>query len=237
MRLPLTILRPAAAALPLDRSLVMRYLRYRPGVTRLRPQDEALVAEGIDMAVAAAQPAVALAYCTIAVAGDVVTVRVPAIAWRSRTLAQALCGAVGVSLMAATLGPGIEALTGLLFQREEYALATVVDAAGSALVHGLQVWVQAYLERGMAGEPGAFAPTALIGPGYGDWDIRDQVTLTDLAGGAAIGLRCTETCYLVPQKSLVGLMGWVPAGARRPVSGCAWCRLRDCPYRERPQAT
>jgi len=225
-----TLVRPRPADIALDRSAVMRYLGYKPGVTQVRPSHEALVDEGIARTLAAAEPVASLAYCSIAVAGDTITTRMPGLTWHSRSLARLLKGASAVTLVAATLGPGIDALTHRLFKVEEqYALATIVDAAGSALVHGLGAWV-----RDSLAQPGGQVLTPLYGPGYGDWPITDQIALTAAAGGGDIGLTCTETCFLIPQKSLVGLIGWVPTGSPPSAAGCALCRMPDCAYRARP---
>jgi len=231
VRLPLTVRRPAAEALAVQSGEVLRYLGYRPGVTRVEPRHQELVDRGIVLAVAAAAPAVAAAFCAIAIEGETVSTRVPGLAWRSRALTRVLGEAAGVSLVAATLGPAVEELTQRLFAAEEYALATVVDAAGSALVQALGRWVQGELAAEAARS--GLTVTPLYGPGYGDWDIHDQIALTAAAGGAEIGLRSTETCYLIPQKLLVGVIGWTAGGGRRG-SGCALCAMPDCAYRSRP---
>lgn len=238
MRLPRTVLHPPADQLPLERAEVMRLLGYKEGRTLVGEHHLALVDRGIELARAASQPAASLAYCAIHVAEEQVTTAVPGLAWRSRSLARLLKGAVGISLVAGTLGAGIEAKTRELFAAEEYALATIVDAAGSALVHGLARHLRSHLEQILMGEGLDLGP--LYGPGYGDWPIEDQIGLTEAAGGPAIGLRSTETCYLIPQKSLVGIIGWVPAagvpgGARpRPATGCSLCTMPDCAYRVLP---
>lgn len=228
MRLPRTILRPRAEDVAVPRSEVMRLLGYKEGRTQVDERHLALVDQGIALARAAAAPAASLAYCAITVQGDLVTTAVPGLAWRSRSLSRLLQGAVAVSLVAGTLGPGIEEKTRELFAAEEFALATIVDAAGSALVHGLLLALQASLQQ----QAGALTP--LYGPGYGDWPIEDQTALTEAAGGPAIGLISTETCYLTPQKSLVGIFGWKADG--RPVaSGCSLCTMAGCAYRVRPE--
>lgn len=213
----------------------MRLLGYREGRTRLAERDLDLVERGIELAREASAPAVSLAYCAVAAREGEVAAALPGVGWRSRSLARLLAGADGVSLVAATLGPGVDELTQHLFAHEEYALATIVDAAGSALIHGLAEWVRAHL----AGRASPALLTPLYGPGYGDWAIEEQGRLLELAGGTAIGLTSTETCYLLPQKSLVGLMGWLPPGegAAGAGPGCARCSLADCDYRVRPART
>lgn len=190
---------------------------------------------GIALTREAAAPAASASYCAVTVAEDRVSAAVPGVAWQSRSLARLLAGADAASLVAVTLGAGVDELIRDLFAREEFALATIVDAAGSALVHGLAEWVRgALLQEAEAGAAAGVTLTPLYGPGYGDWKVEEQPGLVALAGGEAIGLRCTPTCYLVPQKSLVGLLGWLPPGGRdRTAAGCARCTLADCAYRVR----
>lgn len=224
LSLPRTVLRPPAAELALNRLDVMRLLGYKEGRTQLDGRHLALVERGIAMAVESARPAASLAYCAVNLTDETVATAVPGLTWRSRSLARLLKEAEAVHLVAATLGEGVEAQTQALFRAEEYALATIVDAAGSALIHSLSLYVQAQL-----GEV-----TPLYGPGYGDWPITDQVALTEAAGGPAIGLTSSETCYLTPQKSLVGILGRItPGGSGVKRSGCSLCTMADCAYRQR----
>jgi hypothetical protein len=227
MRLPRTLLRPAAGELAVDRAEVMRLLGYKENRTRVDERHLALVDAGIRLAREAARPAVTYAYCAVTVAGETVATAVPGLTWRSKSLARLLKEAVGIYLVAATLGPGVDEAIQRLFASEEYALATIVDAAGSTLIHSLSQLVQGQL-------PGAGTP--LYGPGYGDWPIACQRDLALAAGAEAIDLTCTETCYLIPQKSLVGIIGVTApeSGRKLQASGCSLCSMPDCAYRVRP---
>ncbi|HEY3366644.1 MAG TPA: hypothetical protein VGK74_16435 [Symbiobacteriaceae bacterium] len=229
MQLPVTILRPEG--LRADLSEVMRILGYKAGTTRLEPRHVALVEAGIRLAEANAAPVVSLAYTDVRVSPDVVEAARVDLTWHSRSLARLLKEAAGVTLIAATLGPGIEQETERLFKAGDYALATAVDAAGSVLVHALCGKAQAYLCEQLQG----LALTPIFGPGYGDWEIEDQRRLTQAAGGPAIGLTCTEACYLSPQKSLAGITGWLKPGAGQSwAEACTLCTKPDCAYRAVP---
>lgn len=228
--IPLQVMRPDAGELPLNRDEVLRYLGYRPGITRLAERDRELVDRGIRLAREAAAPAVSFGYCAVSIEGEQVSTLVPGLAWRSRALARLLRGATGITLVAATLGPGVEALTARLFKDEEYALATVVDAAGTVLVQGLAEW----LRRRLAPLAGNLHPTPLYGPGYGDWSLEEQPGLLAAAGADRIGLSATPAHCLAPLKSLVGIIGW--KGAREGGGGCNLCTLADCAYRRRDPA-
>lgn len=228
--MPHQVLRPGAGQLPLVRDGVLRYLGYRPGVTRLAEKHQRLVDRGIGLAQEAAAPAVSLRYCAVVVEREQVRTRLPGLSWRSRSLSRLFQGAVGATLVAATLGSGIEALTARLFREEEYALATVVDAAGTVLVQGLIQWLRGQLES----TAGDLHPTPLYGPGYGDWSLEEQPGLLAAAGAPSIGVTSTPAHQLLPAKSLVGVIGWT--GEQAGAGGCTWCSLADCAYRQRNHA-
>lgn len=231
MRLPSRTIHPPVERLTLDRAEVMRLLGYQPGKTLLTPVVERILDRGIALTIAAAQPAAVISYCSVdAAAEGEVRLAVPGLAWQSAGLARLLRGASGVSLVAATLGEGVELLVRQLFAEQDYATATVVDATGSALIHALVRHAEALVaaEAGAAG----CKPTSLFCPGYADWALQAQPLLVAQAGGNEIGLTCTDTCYLTPQKSLVGLIGWAAEGARLPASGCTACGLTTCSYRK-----
>ena len=231
MKLPLLVGRPAASSLPLQRSEVMRFLGYKPGKTLLTPAVEALVDRGIDLALQAATPTFTVGYCAIgAVTTGNVALTVPSLTWKSVGLARLLRRGEAVTLVAATIGSGIEDKVQALFTEQDYATATVVDAAGSALIQALGLHVQDLVAEQAAGR--SLKATPLFCPGYADWDIYDMPFLADQAGGSSIGIRCNSNCYLYPQKSLVGLIGWVAEEGRAPASGCDACSLKTCQYRK-----
>lgn len=230
MKLPVRIIRPPATSLPLERAEVMRFLGYQQGKTLLTPAVDAILDRGIALALEAARPAATMAYCSVkAVTAGSIALAIPGLSWRSTGLAKVLRHAEAVTIAAATLGLELEETVQKLFAEQDYATATVVDAAGSALVQSLTRHIEGLV--GEAAGARSLKATTLFSPGYADWDIFDQQSMADQAGGAAIGVRCTSTCYLLPQKSMLGVVGWVADGARLPASGCEGCGLTSCAYR------
>jgi hypothetical protein len=231
VRLPIRIVRPDAASLPLERDEVMRFLGYKKGKTVLTPAVDAILDEGIRLALDEARPVATLVYCRVdSVSAGAISLAVPGIAWQSAALARLLRRAEAVTLVAATVGPGIEQRVRRLFAAQEYATATVVDAAGSALIQAFGRHLE-WLVGEMA-RPRSLKATHLLCPGHADWDVADTGSLLEKVGGPAAGITCTPSAYLVPQKSLTGLIGWVAEGARLPGSGCEACGLTSCAYRK-----
>lgn len=230
--LALRTLVPEPGAVVPERANVLRYLGYRPGKTELGPRVDAVIDAGIEGALSSARPRVAAGYCRLdSVTDRALALAVPGFAWESQDLARRLQGAGAVSLLAVTLGEEPAALVRRRFAEGEYAVATAIDAAGTALVQALLSWALGSL----AAEAAAFGYrlTPPYSPGYGDWAITAQLDLANAIGDLA-GVTCTPTCYLIPEKSMVALAGWVSSGAPDVPSGCAACLQPGCLYRQAP---
>lgn len=219
-----------AADLAIDRAEVLRYLGYKPGRTRMTPRAEAAVAAGMERAIRLLAPRAALVDCAVVAGAEAGLVRTAAgPAWRSRALAKVLQGAAAVTVVAATVGAELEQAVARAFRDQEYAEATVMDAVGSAAVHA---WLALLRQRlGTRAAAVGLTLTEAFSPGYGDWDIQDQHGLLHLTDAEGVGLICTPTCYLQPQKSVVAVLGWAPAAAGPPLVGCRVCSMRDCTFR------
>lgn len=225
------------ADLELDRAQVLRFLGYKPGRTRSSPLADAAVDAGIGAALAVLAPQAALVECAVTAAdadrGEVALAA--GVTWRSRRLAGAFAGAHAVTLVAATVGPGIDAAVDHLWAQQEYAVATVVDAAGSAAIHAWLTRIRAHVFAD--GAAAGFTAADPVSPGYGDWDLADQIPILKLTRAAGIGIESNPTCYLQPQKSVVAAIAWLADDDARPLSGCAVCRMPGCAYRQLPART
>lgn len=219
--------------LPLDRDEVLRYLGFKPGKTVMTDRAAAAVDEGIARARKVIAPRAALVDCAVAAVGAEGLELASGLRWQSRRLARGWSGARAVTLIGATVGEGIETEVAALFQAQEYAVATAVDAAGSAFIHA---WLREVHQQVAAGCAAAgMVLSAPYSPGYGDWDLADQHEMLRLVQADRIGLESTAACYLVPQKSAVAAVAWLhPNGQSAGPDGCAACAMRDCQYRKIP---
>lgn len=207
---------------------VLRYLGYRPGKTVMTPRAEAEVQAGIAHALPLLRPAATLSEAPV-ISRTHDHVSTPEFCWQSVELARAIGDSAKVTAVAATVGPVIEAEVDRLFAAGEPALATIMDAVGSA---GIWAWVKELLaEIKTAAEAEGLGRSAPYSPGYGDWPMDDLPGLLRMTGAAAVGLTANEAGYLLPQKSLVSVVGWLRPTGAPPLSGCATCRLVGCRYR------
>ncbi|MFO7627186.1 MAG: hypothetical protein R6V62_08005 [Candidatus Fermentibacteraceae bacterium] len=108
-----------------------------------------------------------------------------------------------VTVLVATLGPGIDEHLGLLLSRRETLMAHMFNSAASESVELLAAWAQM---REASRHPG-MDPTKRLAPGYSGVPLEAQPLIVGLFPG--LGVTCTESHYLVPSKTLTGVWGWV----------------------------
>lgn len=134
-------------------------------------------------------------------------------------------------LMGVTLGTQTERLI-QYHRRRSMADAVMIDAAATALIEaacdrveeGLRAF---YQEKGMD-------VTDRFSSGYGDLPLETQPDIVRLLDAPrAIGLTCSSSLILIPQKSVTAILGVIPAGRHRSVRGCQSCKNRqNCQYRK-----
>lgn len=132
-------------------------------------------------------------------------------------------------LFCATLGAAVDRLLRVA-QVRDMARAVVLDSMASAAIE--QVCRQAD-ERIAAQLPGQYL-TFRFSPGYGDYPIELQKTFLRLLDAPRkIGLTVSDSCLLIPAKSVTAIAGISDAPVERQRRGCAVCNLRGtCQYRK-----
>ena len=152
--------------------------------------------------------------------------------WQGRDIARHLAGCGQAVLLAVTLGPGVDAQ----IRRAgvgDVAAQAASDALASALAEQVCDEAERRLRAAAAAE-GLYL-TGRYSPGYGDWPIEVQPRLAALLDTPRkIGLCVTDSCLMLPRKSVTAALGLSEAPAPGRRAGCASCALRDkCEYRKR----
>jgi cobalamin-dependent methionine synthase I len=129
-----------------------------------------------------------------------------------RTLRDRLEGCGTAWLFAATIGEGIERRAIELSEQGEMTRSLLVDAYGSAAAIALGLALEEAVARECA--PLGLQATKRTAPGYGDFDLEAQRPLVDLVDAASIGITLTEDFLMLPAKSISGVLGGRPPGAR-----------------------
>ncbi|MBE6562664.1 MAG: hypothetical protein E7660_02890 [Ruminococcaceae bacterium] len=138
-------------------------------------------------------------------------------------------GCEKVIVFAATLGLEIDRYINRL-QVLEMASAVAADAVASACIEGFCREADAELSA-------AFAPLHLtwrFSPGYGDFPIELQrKLLTLIEADKRIGLHVTESCMLLPVKSVTAVIGVSDKPVKKDRQSCAVCKMKDtCAFRK-----
>lgn len=138
-----------------------------------------------------------------------------------------------LALFAATLGHGVHLRVNELFERGDFALASMLDSVASAGVERAADVVEKHYGRSLD-ERGAFGPEdALLrySPGYCGWHVSGQRKLFDYLKPGEIGIALRESFLMEPLKSISGVF---ICGLRRihifddNYGFCSSCEDRSC---------
>lgn len=133
-------------------------------------------------------------------------------------------------LFAATLGVQAD----LLIERAsktDMSRAAILQAAAAAMTESYCDEREAVIAAEAAKEGLYLRPR--YSPGYGDFAIthqRDILAMMDCP--KRIGLTMTESCMLVPTKSVTAVIGLTPEKSGCTISKCMGCNSVNCPFRK-----
>lgn len=157
------------------------------------------------------------------------TVDFTAFRTKSRSLTRNLRGCGEVILLAATIGPGPDRLM-RRYEHLEISRAAVMQAASAALIEAWCRQIDQTL-REEAGKRGLYLRPR-FSPGYGDFSLECQVPLLRaLSAERRVGITLTESCLMLPSKSVSAVIGVSREDMRCVMEGCEICGKTDCLYR------
>jgi hypothetical protein len=139
-----------------------------------------------------------------------------------------LKGAEYLALFVCTAGAIFTELTGRFNAEGNYLEAFVVDHIGSLTVEKAMDKIQAYLAIEMQTE--GLQISNRYSPGYCDWPVSNQRELFDRMGELPFAVSLTESCLMLPIKSVSGIIGIGTHIRKRPYA-CQICKKKDCTYR------
>lgn len=103
--------------------------------------------------------------------------------------------------------------------------AFVADALGSVIVESIVAWGLALIESEM--KDWDLGTTNSYSPGYCGWNVVEQQLFFSLLPEGFCGISLTDSCLMLPLKSVSALVGIGKNVEKRPY-GCAICRKKDC---------
>ena len=132
--------------------------------------------------------------------------------------------------MAATLGNGIERQIKMA-QARDLSRAIVLDCCGSSAIEAVCDAVEEEIAAALP-EPVYF--TDRFSPGYGDFPLSFQHDLIRILDTSRqIGLTLTDSCILLPRKSVTAVIGLADKPQTKRFRGCSYCSMfEQCRYRK-----
>jgi hypothetical protein len=153
------------------------------------------------------------------------------IAFEGPLVARALAGATQIALAVCTIGPALEERTSALFATGDSLRALALDGAGTgALGEVSRMLVGRIRDEASARRLGSGMRAS---PGQEGWSIWQQRVFFGLIPAGEIGVRLTESCLMLPCKSVSFVIGF-GAEMRPDAVTCDFCSKRKrCHWRVR----
>ena len=202
---------------------ILRYL----GASCREPQLEGMIGQVWEKVVRAASPRYVSGRFSLVVERGGVTLGGTYLS--SSTLADHLRGCKEAFLTAFTLGPGVDALIKRC-ELTDMPLVPVLQACAAVYTEeqadAAQEDIRTYArDRNLYLRP-------RYSPGYGDFPLSCQRFLFEaLQVSKKIGITLTESCLMLPMKSITGVVGLSPDPSLCHVGRCMACASENCPFR------
>lgn len=202
---------------------ILRYL----GASCREPRLEGMIGQAWEKVVRAASPRYVSGRFSLVVERGGVTLGGTYLS--SFTLADHLRGCKEAFLTAFTLGPGVDALIKRC-ELTDMPLVPVLQACAAVYTEeqadAAQEDIRTYARyRSLYLRP-------RYSPGYGDFPLSCQRFLFEaLQVSKKIGITLTESCLMLPMKSITGVVGLSPDPSLCHVGRCMACASENCPFR------
>jgi len=134
-----------------------------------------------------------------------------------------------IALFVCTAGAIFTDLTSRYNADGNYLEAFIADAFGSFTVEKAMDKIQEQLAFEMQAE--GLPIGNRYSPGYCNWHVSGQRELFDQMGELPFAISLTESCLMLPIKSVSGIIG-IGAKIRKHSYGCEICKDKTCTYRK-----
>ena len=153
------------------------------------------------------------------------------IAFDSRVVSQLLRKCQKVALFVATVGDELEYVACRLAEDGLLVQSAVMDSVGSSAVEQVANFLHERIID-TAKLQGLVASKRRFSPGYCDWDVNQQEQLFEALDASSTGVELTETCLMLPRKSISGIIGiGLPDQGVENYNPCPVCDNTDCQSR------
>lgn len=124
---------------------------------------------------------------------------------KSKLVKRVMRGCSRAAIFAVTIGPMLEAEVTELMKAGDMAEAVMLDSVGGESAEGCAEYLNKLVQK-EAHRRGLHL-TMRFSPGYGDWHLEGQRELFRALCPEKIGITLTESCLMIPRKSITGIIG------------------------------
>ncbi len=142
-----------------------------------------------------------------------------------RTITSYLREADSFAIFTATVGANFDQWNHALQKRDDMVRTFFADSLGSILAEACATVMTSHLEQEMNNQ-GLFISNN-YSPGYCDWPLVEQKKLFSFFPEGFCGVTLTDSCLMLPIKSVSGIAGIGKQVKKRPY-GCDICGMKDC---------
>jgi hypothetical protein len=144
-------------------------------------------------------------------------------------IASYMKGADYMALFVCTAGTAFTDIKNRYDRTGDYLEAFIADTIGSLTVEKAMDKIQTQLEVEM--QANGLQISNRYSPGYCNWPLAGQRELFDQMGEFPLSISLTESCLMLPVKSISGIIG-VGAHIRKRPYSCRICKNYNCIYRK-----
>jgi len=133
-----------------------------------------------------------------------------------------------------TIGNHLDKKVAELFAQNEYLKAIALDAVGTVAAKFLSNYIKNLVYQ--EAKEQSFQTTKYFSPGSGDWDISQQKNIFQIIPANKIGVKLTDSCMMIPQKSLswvIGVGNNIIIPYKDESHSCKICMDENCQFRKR----
>ena len=140
-----------------------------------------------------------------------------------------LKNATSLAVFVCTAGPAFTNIARTMNTNGDVMEAYLLDAIGSLTVEKAMDLIQQHLADKMKAEN--LHISNRYSPGYCNWGLNEQRNLFSLMGCNPVGVTLTDSCLMIPEKSVSGIIG-IGKGVKKYHYGCKICNNSSCVYRK-----
>jgi len=132
-----------------------------------------------------------------------------------------------------TIGNHLEEKVAELFAKNEYPKAIALDAVGTVASRFLSQYIRSVVCQ--EAKEQNLQTTKYFTPGTFEWDTNQQKNIFKIIPADKIGVKLTESCMMVPKKSL----SWATGAGENIITpskkddSCQICQAINCQYRKK----